>query len=197
LIAFVERDYEVSSLAAGSAQTAVVASRSVGFTLLSVLVGLGISRTNGALLLVAAVTSVAIALVDAYYTSRADERDRYLEELEAVLGAFYSFTQRGPNNARELRRLEQRLAALRTGSTSQIKTFKWRDLKYLKPRILFHYLYPGLLGICILFGALYGYADLSKEEKRRCEPQSRSLLIAEKCKHRELNEQASGARLQG
>ena len=149
VVALVERDYEITNGAATGAQSAVVASRSVGFTLVAALLGVGLAQGSWPLLVLAALSGAAVYLIDAYYTWRANERDLYLRQLEDVLAARFSVLMRAPNNAREVARLARRLAALRIGATSQTRVFRRRNLRYLQPRPLFLFLYPLLLAFAI------------------------------------------------
>lgn len=157
VISFVERDYEINQEVATGAHGAVVASRSVGFTLVAALLGFGLSQKSWPLLLLATFSAFAIYLIDAFYTWRASERDAYGRQLEEILAAHVAFLDRTPRNQRELGRLERRLAGLRVGSTSQIRTFKRRNVLFIQPGPLFKFLYPVLLlfalGGCLYFGA--------------------------------------------
>jgi hypothetical protein len=176
LIRFVERDFEVSNEAAGHAQTAVVASRSVGFTLLAALLGLGLLHENWLLLLAAAVSGCTLYLIDAYYTWRARERELYIERLDAVLSAYYATVQRAPGNQRDLARLDLRLATLRTGSTSQISRLKRKDLLYIQPSALFLGLYPLLLCGAIAAAIVFFVEDQTGTETHPVK--SHAMLVA-------------------
>lgn len=180
LIELVERDYQVTSATAASSQTAVVASRSVGFTLIAALLGLGVIHTEWLLMLLAAVSGLAVYLVDGFYTWRTTERDNYLKRLESVMAAHYNVLLRSPNNDRDVARLERRLAALRIGATTEIKHFKWRNLRFIQPVPLFQFLYPILLLSSLVLAVVFGVQDLpSGSEHPDCPHNPRSQLITD------------------
>ncbi len=177
LVAFIERDYALTQEVASSAHSAVVASRSVGFTLVAALLGVGLTQKSWPLLLLATFSASAIYVIDAFYTWRASERDSYARELEGVLAAHFDVVRRAPHNQRELARLDRRLAAVRIGTTSQIRTFKVRDVWFIQPAPL-KFLYLVLLVFAL--GACLYFAFFDKDEgTHRGPPPPRSVLIAD------------------
>lgn len=167
VISFVERDYEVNQEAATGAHGAVVASRSVGFTLVAALLGFGLSQKSWPLLLLATFGAFAVYLIDAFYSWRASERDAYVRQLEEILAAHVALMVRSPRNQRELGRLERRLAGLRVGSTSQVRTFRARDVRFIQPGPLFKFLYPVLLLFALGACAYFGVRDLRSDADPR------------------------------
>jgi hypothetical protein len=178
IVSFVERDYEITQEVATGAHRAVVASRSVGFTLVAALLGFGLSQKSWPLLLLAAFSGFAVYLIDAYYTWRASERDAYVRGLEEVLGAHVAFLERTPRNERELGRLERRLAGLRVGTTSQIRTFKAKDVWFIQPAPLFRFLYPLLLLFALGACAYFVSHDLRHDRDPKW-PRARKELVSE------------------
>jgi hypothetical protein len=149
LVEAVEKDHEVTHGAAASAETAVIANRSVGFTLIAALIGVAITRTSWPLMALAAVAAVFLYTIDGYYSWRAEERRRYLRLLERILAAHFTAVARAPENASDLKRLDSRLQALRVGVISQSPKFKWRDPFFSNPKQLFWGLYPLLLAFAV------------------------------------------------
>jgi hypothetical protein len=155
LVAAVERDYEVTHGATASAETAVIANRSVGFTLIAALIGVGLTQKSWPLMTLAAVSALFLYTIDGYYSWRAEERRKYLQQLEDILSAHVTAVVRTPNNAKERGRLDQRLASLRVGVISKAQRFKWwRDPFFNQPGALFWGLYPLIL-IFAIGTALY------------------------------------------
>ena len=145
LVAAVEKDHEVTHGAAASAETAVIASRSVGFTLIAALIGVAITRTSWPMMALAAISAAFIYTIDGYYSWRAEERRQYLRRLEKILSAHFTVVVRAPENKVELERLDIRLESLRVGVISQSPKFKWRDPFFNNPKPLFWGLYPLIL----------------------------------------------------
>jgi hypothetical protein len=170
LVEAVEKDHEVTHGAAASAETAVIANRSVGFTLIAALIGVAITRTSWPLMALAAVAAIFLYTIDGYYSWRAEERRRYLRLLERILAAHFTAVARAPENASDLKRLDSRLQALRVGVISQSSKFKWRDPFFSKPKQLFWGLYPLLLafsvGAAVYLGALNKSSDPSPSSER-------------------------------
>ena len=142
LIAFIERDYAVAQEAAGSMENAVVASRSIGSTLIAALLGVSLSQRSWVIVLLAAVAGVAAFIIDGYYSWRLTQRELYLRGLEKALAASYAAIQRAPNNKRELNKLATALEGVRVGANSQIRRFDWSDAWFNEPVMLFKGLYP-------------------------------------------------------
>jgi hypothetical protein len=149
LVAAVEKDHEVTHGAAASAETAVIASRSVGFTLIAALIGVAITRTSWPMMALAAISAAFIYTIDGYYSWRAEERRQYLRRLEKILSAHFTVVVRAPENKVELERLDIRLESLRVGVISQSPKFKWRDPFFNNPKPLFWGLYPLILSFAI------------------------------------------------
>lgn len=145
LIGVIERDYAVTQETTASAENAVVASRSIGFTLVAALLGVGLGQKSWAIVALAAVTGFAAYLVDGYYTWRVTERREYLKRLERALAANYRAIERAPGNEKELNKLAAVLKGIRIGSNSQIRRFRYRDVFYNQPGTLFWFLYPVLI----------------------------------------------------
>jgi hypothetical protein len=145
LVAFIERDYAIAQEATGSVENAVVASRSIGFTLMAALLGVGLSQKSWAVAGLAAVAGAAVYIIDGYYSWQAEQRKDYLRGLERALGAYYMAVERAPNNQWELNNLAIRLAGVRIGANSQIRQFTTRDVRFNKPMMLFKVLYPVLI----------------------------------------------------
>jgi hypothetical protein len=145
LVAFIERDYAIAQEATGSVENAVVASRSIGLTLMAALLGVGLSQKSWAVAGLAAVAGAAVYIIDGYYSWQVEQRKDYLRGLERGLGAYYTAVERAPNNERELNNLEIRLAGVRIGANSQIRQFTPRDLLFNNPMMLFRGLYPVLI----------------------------------------------------
>lgn len=154
LVEAVEKDHEVTHGAAASAETAVIASRSVGFTLIAALIGVAIAQTSWPMMALAAVSAAFIYTIDGYYSWRAEERRKYLRLLERILSAHFVAVARAPGNSNELMRLDSRLQSLRVGVISQSPKFKWRDPFFNNPKPLFWGLYPLIL-IFAIGAALY------------------------------------------
>lgn len=178
LVSLVQRDYEITQEIASSAENAVVASRSVGFTLVAALLGVGLTQKSWPLLLAASVAALAVYQIDGYYTWRASERDKYARRLEDVLATYFAAIKRHPRNERDLVRLDRKLAGLRIGVTSEIRTFRVRDTFYNQPASLFRVLYPGLLlfalGACLYFG----FRDLGDDDGGS-QQRPQEVLVAE------------------
>lgn len=149
LVKAVEKDHEVTHGAAASAETAVIASRSVGFTLIAALIGVAIAQVSWPMMALAAISAAFIYTIDGYYSWRAEERRKYLRLLERILAAHFTAVSRAPENSSELLRLDSRLQSLRVGVISQSPKFKWRDPFFNHPKPLFWGLYPLILAFAI------------------------------------------------
>jgi hypothetical protein len=157
LVEAVEKDYEIVHGAAGNAETAVIASRSLGFTLIAALIGVAIAQSSWPLMLLAAFSAFFLYTIDGYYSWRAEEHRQYLRRLEVILSAHFTAVEREPKSATALTRLDNRLASLSIGVISQTKKFKLRrDLRYNKPWQLFRGLYPLMLLFTVIAALVIG-----------------------------------------
>ena len=165
LVAFIERDYAVTQEATASAENAVVASRSIGFTLVAALLGVGLSQRSWVIVALAALTGFAAYMIDGYYTWRATDREQYLRGLERVLAANYVAIERAPNNAKELSKLATRLEGARVGANSQIRRFRYRDAWFNPPAMLFKFLYPVLIVAAITATGIFAVRALTADDE--------------------------------
>ncbi len=166
LIAFIERDYAIAQEATGSVENAVVASRSIGFTLMAALLGVGLSQKSWAVAGLAAVAGAAVYIIDGYYSWQVEQRKDYLRGLERALGAHYTAVERAPNNEWELNNLTIRLAGVRIGANSQIRQFTTRDVRFNKPMMLFKGLYPVLIIAALVATGIFVTHALRKSADR-------------------------------
>lgn len=150
LVAFVEREYSLNQSLLANATTAVVASRSVGLTLIAAVLGVALTQHSWPVAAVGCVIVPLAYVVDAYYSWRLAAADDYERQLEDVLSHQYTVLQRAPNNAAQLTRLDRRLRTLRVGSLSRLRTFKRGDVWYGQPRAMFQGLYPVLIAGSLL-----------------------------------------------
>lgn len=182
LIAFIERDYTVAQEAAGSMENAVVASRSIGFTLVAALLGVGLSQKSWVIVLLAAVAGVAAYVIDGYYSWRLKQRELYLRGLEKAVAANYAAIQRAPNNKRELNKLATVLEGVRVGANSQIRRFDWSDAWFNEPVMLFKGLYPVMIAAAVVATAVFGVhaikADHDQEGLAECQDGVRVTLAS-------------------
>jgi hypothetical protein len=169
LVEAVEKDHEVTHAAAASAETAVIASRSVGFTLIAALIGVAISQVSWPMMALAAISAAFIYTIDGYYSWRAEERRKYLRLLERILAAHFTAVARAPENSSEISRLDSRLQSLRVGVISQSPKFKWRDPFFNNPKPLFWGLYPLILifaiGATLYLGLFHDEPDPVIDDK--------------------------------
>lgn len=147
-------------------ENAVVASRSIGFTLIAALLGVGLSQRSWVIVLLAAVAGVAAFIIDGYYSWRLTQRELYLRGLEKALAASYAAIQRAPNNKRELNKLATALEGVRIGANSQIRRFDWSDAWFNEPVMLFKGLYPVLTIAAVVATAVFAVHAINTRDDR-------------------------------
>ncbi|TMD13589.1 MAG: hypothetical protein E6J00_08050 [Chloroflexi bacterium] len=109
--------------------------RGWAITVWAALIGVSFTQRLWALALLAAITILSFAVVDAYQSSLYAQALLRARTLERITAKHFDALARGKDNPRFIAEADAALASNKYGFYSNLQAFRWRDLFHLRYRI--------------------------------------------------------------
>jgi hypothetical protein len=176
LIRVVELDYERTGQFINGVVTTGATIRGWAVTIWVAIVGIAFNRSIWELGLLAALVALVFLLLDGYHSWLIGEAQRHVNTLERVSAAYFNSLRR-PDDEDRVMDLRAKLDGYRFGLYRNFKIFRFRDLLYARPRVVFRFFYPFLVGIGILAAILIAVQGPKDQTTCRVVPNSQDRAI--------------------
>jgi hypothetical protein len=150
LIRLLELDYDRATSIINGITGISGTIRGLAITVWVAAVGFASQQRSWPLGLLAAALVVVFAVVDGYHAWIYAEALRHAQEIESVELAYYVALTRGVDDPGMREESDLRLQTFEIGTYGRLRVFKWRDIWYVQPRILFVMLYPAMAAAAIV-----------------------------------------------
>jgi hypothetical protein len=154
LVRLVERDYDQTSEFIRSVIGTTSTTRGWAVTVWLALLGVSIQQSNPALALLAGFILIPFGLLDAYHSWLYSEALDHARGLERLAASYYLALEKGEDDEDLVLDFEERLGAHSFGLYRNFKRFQLPEIRAARPRLVFAYFYPGLLGAALLAALL-------------------------------------------
>jgi hypothetical protein len=177
LIRLVELDYERTAQFINGVLATGSTFRGWAVTIWLAVLGIAFSQDVWSLGLLASIVAIVFMLIDGYHAWLYTEAEAHANQLERTSAAYHEWLIRGADDPDRTMDFQVQLESYRFGLYRNLKVFRFRDFRHVRPRIVFRFFYPFLVVVGILAAIVVGVQGPKNEGSCHTVPKAPKNVI--------------------